>query len=67
MMKLFAQLLAVLSATPLPRSEDGKISAGMAHGLDRLAKELRYEGRQKFTRDSSWRRSIACMLVEERR
>ena len=32
-MKLLNQLLEVLSATPLPRRLDGKISLGIAHGL----------------------------------
>jgi hypothetical protein len=34
MMKLFSQLLAVDSATPLPRKLDGNISEGIAQGLE---------------------------------
>lgn len=34
MMKLFSQLLAVDSATPLPRKLDGNTSEGIAQGLE---------------------------------
>ena len=40
-MKLFSQFEAVLSATPFARNEDGKISAGIAHGLDEVVRDNR--------------------------